>query len=90
MRRLLEREQHHSGYVLRVERNTRLVEISLFQRPIAAMALEDNIRPCKARKYLGDANCGLGKIGAEAVTERPDARFARCVGRRFRYEFSAR
>ncbi len=72
--------------ILLVPRDAGLVEIGLFQCLIAAMTLESDVGPRQARKHLSDADRGLGKVGPQSVAERPDARFACGVGRRFRHK----
>ena len=86
MGRLLQREQHRAGDIFWFQRDAGLVEIGCFKRPVAAMTLENNIGPRKARKHFCNANGCLRQIGPQSVAERPDACFTGGVGRRFRHK----
>jgi hypothetical protein len=84
MGRLLEREQHRAGDIFWFQRDSSLAEIRLFERPVAAMAFENNIGSRKTRKHLGYADSCLREIGPQSIAERPDACFTGGLGRRFR------
>jgi hypothetical protein len=74
MRRLFERKDNDAGNVLKIEGDASLIEICLFECPVAAMTFQNDARPREPRKDFGDADRAYPRDPPEANLKTPAPR----------------